>query len=87
MQYLKLATHVWFHKLRGFLEIYKNDVNRTQKYSITMERSILQYIPPDILDDLTISEQEQILDYFTENDFTQDDVDYLMNQVLFYLRK
>ena len=47
-----------------------------------MERSILRYIPPDILDDLTVSEQEQILDYFTENDFTQEDVDYLMNQVL-----
>ena len=32
--------------------------------------------------DLTISEQEQILDYFTENDFTQEDVNYLMDQVL-----
>ena len=49
-----------------------------------MERSILQYIPPDILDDLTISEQEQILDYFTENDFTQEDVYYLMDQVLLF---
>lgn len=58
--------------------------NSLLRLSDRMKRSIMDHIPPDLLDDLIVSEQTQVLDYFTEDSFTLDHVDSFMQQVIYF---
>lgn len=47
-----------------------------------MNSSIVKKLPSDILDEIVIADQSQVLEYFEDDDYTDDDVASLVEQVI-----
>ena len=46
-----------------------------------MNGSIVKKLPSDVLDEIVIADQTQVLEYFEDDDYTDDDVASLVEQV------
>ena len=47
-----------------------------------MNSSIVKKLPSNILDEIVIADQSQVLEYFEDDDYTDDDVTSLVEQVI-----
>lgn len=47
-----------------------------------MNSSIVKKLPSNILDEIVIADQSQVLEYFEDDDYTDDDVASLVEQVI-----
>ena len=46
-----------------------------------MENDIQKQLPADVFDEITIAEQQHVLSYFLDGDYSKEDVEFFVKQV------